>query len=109
MSDFHDYQMWTRKYWNDTLDWESQVLHACLGLGSEAGEVLDQIKKPWFSPRQDVHKTVSRGEVAKELGDVLFYLARLADLFNIPLEQVIDTNVGKLEKRYAASQETKEE
>lgn len=93
-----EYQEWTRKHWQDNGE-DSQILHACMGLAGEAGEVVDIFKKmvftPWRLKGQDYKE-----EITKELGDVLYYLARVADESGISLADVVETNVAKLEKRY---------
>ncbi len=38
--------------------------------------------------------------VVEELGDVLWYVALMADLLNVPLEYVMQANIEKLERRY---------
>jgi len=38
--------------------------------------------------------------VVEELGDVLWYVALMADLLNVSLEHVMQTNIEKLERRY---------
>lgn len=66
-----------------------------MGLAGEAGETADYLKKvlghghPLDLPR-----------IEKELGDVLWYLAVLANSFGLSLNQVAKTNVEKLRTRY---------
>ena len=68
-----------------------------LGLCGEAGEVADLIKK---------HKghghDLDKSKVTKELGDVLWYIATLADRLGISLDVIAQTNVAKLRARYPA-------
>lgn len=66
------------------------------GLAGEAGEVCDLLKK--------VHghgKPCDREALVKELGDVMWYLANLADAHGITLSEVAAANVEKLRVRYA--------
>lgn len=95
-----DYQQWTHTYWNKVHDWDDQVTHAVLGLNSEAGEVADIFQKARYSPRADVSPLVDRDKLIKEMGDVLFFLCRLADLYAIPMSRIMQANVLKLDKRY---------
>lgn len=67
-----------------------------LGLASEIGEVLQYIYK--FA--RD-NKEVDVAELIKELGDVLWGMAALAQVYGITLEQVMQTNMTKLEDRLA--------
>lgn len=66
-----------------------------LGLTGESGEVADLIKKSMFHG----HK-VDKSEIKKELGDVLWYLANIATLAGLTLEEIATANVDKLMKRY---------
>jgi NTP pyrophosphatase (non-canonical NTP hydrolase) len=71
------------------------VLIWALGLAGEAGEVCDLLKK--------VHghgKPYEADKLKKELGDVLWYLANLADAHGFTLFDVAQTNVDKLRARY---------
>lgn len=67
-----------------------------LGLASEAGEVAGVLKK-WV--RGDYSTKEAQEKVIKELGDVLWYVARLADELGIPLVNVFTANMEKLQKR----------
>ncbi len=63
-----------------------------LGLASEAGEVCGVIKK-WVrddAPLNDLHK---------ELGDVIWYIARMCDELGWNMEEIIKANQKKLEDR----------
>lgn len=76
-----------------------KIIYPALGLGNEAGEVQGKIKK-WL--RGDDGETMSeeRTEALKgELGDVLWYLAVLANDLGLSLEEVAKANVEKLQSR----------
>lgn len=76
-----------------------QLALAYLGLGlGEAGEVQGKLKK---IIRDDSGKaTIEKiNEIVAELGDVLWYVARIADEFHIPLSEVADGNLRKLKSR----------
>ena len=75
---------------------EHKVVYPALGLCGEAGEVADKIKKTIRGDSSLVEVTVS---IADELGDVLWYLAILADDLGIPLEDIAHWNVDKLRRR----------
>lgn len=74
------------------------LAYTALGLAGEAGEVADKIKKVY----RDSEGTVSnekRLEIAKELGDVLWYLANLASELNTDLSFIAESNLDKLNSR----------
>ena len=69
------------------------AMYAALGLAGEAGETVDKIKK-WH--RDGV---VDPKAIAYELGDVLYYLTRLSNIFGYTLEEIQQMNVEKLTSR----------
>lgn len=75
---------------------EDAYAYLALGLNGEAGEVAEKIKRLY----RDVHKKDFEGvDVAPELGDVLWYLALLADEFGYSLEEIAEMNLAKLRDR----------
>jgi NTP pyrophosphatase (non-canonical NTP hydrolase) len=78
---------------------EKALEYLALGLASEAGEVAGKAKK-WF--RDD--ELVSSDWIADELGDVLWYLAMLADEFGYSLTEIAEKNLEKLRDRQARGQ-----
>lgn len=66
-----------------------------LGLTGEAGEFADLIKK-----HVGHGHVLDTAKAAKELGDVLWYVARLAEMIGYDLDTVAQMNVDKLRKRY---------
>ncbi len=66
-----------------------------LGLTGEAGEFADMVKKHIGHGHE-----LDREKAVKELGDVLWYVARLATLIGSSLEEVATENDLKLRKRY---------
>lgn len=66
-----------------------------LGIAGEVGEVADLVKKSLFHG----HK-IDQESIKKELGDVLWYMAQLARLAGITLEDVAVANIEKLKERY---------
>lgn len=86
------YQRWTRT----TAVYPKSVAQTYLvhGLTSEAGEVAALYKRALRDG-----KTVTREALRDELGDVLWYVARLADESGIELSEVMRMNHDKLEGR----------
>ena len=69
--------------------------NAALGLCGEGGEVADLVKKALFQG----HK-LDKEHLAKELGDVAWYVAVGAHAIGYDLETVLRMNVVKLRERY---------
>jgi NTP pyrophosphatase (non-canonical NTP hydrolase) len=72
------------------------IPYLALGLTSEAGEVAGKIKKVL---RGDYELDLVKGQLRKELGDVLWYLAVLAEELDISLEILAQENLNKLRAR----------
>jgi len=70
-----------------------KVLYPALGLCGEAGEVAEKVKK------QIRDGVFNRYEVAKELGDVLWYLSNIANDIGYSLKEIANINVDKLTGR----------
>lgn len=66
-----------------------------LGIGGESGEVLEHVKKYAFHGN-----ALDRDALAKELGDLLWYIAVMADDLGVMLGEVMDKNIAKLKARY---------
>lgn len=71
------------------------VNYVALGVANEGGEVAGKIKKAW---RDDDSKITDkkREELIGEMGDVLWYLAQLANELGVSLGEVAEKNIVKL-------------
>ena len=84
-------------YWVEgkvTTEGNTRLVENALGLVGEAGEVAEKVKKYL---RDDAK--VNQKEIIKELGDVLFYTTALANYFYSNLNEVMQTNMDKLNDR----------
>jgi NTP pyrophosphatase (non-canonical NTP hydrolase) len=80
------------------------VIYPALGLAGEAGEAVDKVKKIWRNLGVTSGKQYSfdqKHELAKEIGDVLWYVAALASEIGYDLEGVARINMIKLLDRNA--------
>ncbi|MBI9082714.1 MAG: nucleoside triphosphate pyrophosphohydrolase family protein [Desulfobacterales bacterium] len=77
-----------------------QVLFAALGITGEGGEVADKVKKILRDKQGIVSPTDCR-ELLLELGDVQWYIAKMARALGSNLSEVIAMNQVKLEDRAA--------
>jgi NTP pyrophosphatase (non-canonical NTP hydrolase) len=84
---------WNRKKSKDMTKLKSLYIMTA-GLGGETGEVLETLKKH-VRDGTKINKSL-----ALECGDVLHYLVKVANEFGYTLQDLIDMNVRKLDKRY---------
>lgn len=71
------------------------MLNGALGLSGEGGEVADMVKKHLFQGHP-----LDKEHMAKELGDVAWYLAIAAAGIGYGLDLIFQMNVDKLIARY---------
>lgn len=71
------------------------VLHGCLGIASEGGELLAEMQRwIWYK------KPINLINVKEELGDVLWYVAEVCNALGWSMEDVMAANIAKLQQRY---------
>lgn len=77
---------------------EAWLAYPALGLAGEAGEVAEHAKK---TIRDDGGQVTEerRAAMAKELGDVLWYVAQLASELKLDLDKIAQSNLDKLLSR----------
>ena len=94
--EFSDYQHFSRR----TAEYprEAWLTYPALGLAGEAGEVAEHAKK---AIRDDAGMITGerRDALAKELGDVLWYVAQLASELGLDLDTIAGENLEKLFSR----------
>ena len=72
-----------------------RLLNGVMGLCGESGECIDLMKKALYQGH-----SLDKEHLAKELGDVAWYLAVSADALGYDLETILQMNVDKLRNRY---------
>jgi len=72
--------------------------YPALGLSGEAGEIANKIKKI-MRDKNDIISDEDRDDIKKELGDVLWYVAAVADEFGLKMGEIAEKNYEKLKKR----------
>lgn len=96
--DLAEYQRLSRR----TAEYPSEawLTYPALGLSGEAGEVAEHAKK---AIRDDGGQITEERRVAmaKELGDVLWYVAQLASELQLDLDEIAQANLDKLLSRQA--------
>jgi NTP pyrophosphatase (non-canonical NTP hydrolase) len=91
----NEYQELALRTHNEELSTPQALCNYALGACGEAGETADMIKKGVFHGHE-----LNRHEIAKELGDQMWYIANLAKLIGFSLDDIGVMNVNKLKKRY---------
>ena len=76
----------------------NNFFYPTLGLAGEAGEVAEKVKKV-HREKNNIFSDEDKQEVAKELGDVLWYVAQLATELGLSLDDVAEKNIEKLFSR----------
>ena len=91
----NDYQKKAMTTLNPALSKTDVLLNGVMGLCGEAGECIDLVKKHLHQGHP-----LDSEKLARELGDVAWYLAETAWALGLPLEDVLRGNLEKLKKRY---------
>lgn len=82
---------------------EIDILHAVIGISTEAGELLDPFKKYMF-----YGKLIDFVNLDEEIGDVLWYIAIYAQARGITISDLCGKNSRKLKHRYPDKFKTKD-
>ena len=77
-----------------------RLLTSGVGINAEGGEFLEIIKKMVFQGKP--WNEDNREHLIIELGDIMWYVAQATQALGISMEDVLDTNISKLSKRYPA-------
>ena len=76
----------------------ARLLTASVGLSGESGEFSDIVKKIVFQGKEMNEDVVKH--LRSELGDIMWYVAQACMALEVDMDDVLDTNIKKLEKRY---------
>ncbi len=98
----NEYQELAMTTLNPELNKKDVLINSVMGLCGESGEAIDIVKK-WLAQGHELDKE----HLIKELGDIAWYLAEAATALDIPLEQIFQSNIDKLKKRYPEGFEVK--
>lgn len=72
-----------------------RLLHATLGLVTEAAELADMLKKHIF-----YGKEFDKVNAQEELGDSEWYVGLAIDVLETTMDEILTKNIEKLKKRY---------
>ena len=91
----NEYQKLAMTTLNPALEQKDVLINGVMGLCGESGEAIDIVKK-WLVQGHELDEE----KLAKELGDICWYLAETATALGLSLEDVMAANIEKLKKRY---------
>ncbi len=91
----NEYQVLAMKTLNKDLDEREVLINGVMGLCGESGEVIDIVKKHISQGH-----SLNKDKIVEELGDVLWYIAELATILNVTIEDIMKYNINKLSQRY---------
>lgn len=91
----NEYQQLAMRTLNPELNKKDVLINGVMGLCGESGEAIDIVKK-WLAQGHELDKE----HLAKELGDIAWYLAETAYALGISLESILQGNIDKLRKRF---------
>jgi NTP pyrophosphatase (non-canonical NTP hydrolase) len=95
--EFHDFQREANRTDQRPGHGEGALLFPVIGLSSEIGSLVRHVKKRLRDG--DAHE-LFRDEMAEELGDVLWYVANLAEKLDLQLDDVAERNLRKIRGRW---------
>ena len=91
----NEYQKLAMTTLNPQLSKKDVLINGVMGLCGESGEAIDIVKK-WLAQGHEL----DREKLAKELGDICWYLAETATALDLDLEDIMAANIEKLKQRY---------
>ena len=74
---------------------DENITHCAIGCCTEAGELLDAVKKHLY-----YGKVLDVVNVKEELGDQLWYIANLLSIIDSSFGEAMEMNIQKLRQRY---------
>lgn len=91
----NEYQKLAMTTLNPELDKKDVLINGVMGLCGESGEAIDIVKKHLAQGHE-----LDKEKLARELGDIAWYLAETATALDLDLEDIFRANIDKLKKRY---------
>ena len=93
--DINEYQKLAMTTLNPKLSEKDILINGVMGLCGESGEAIDIVKKHLAQGHE-----LDKEHLAKELGDIAWYLAEAATALDMDLEDILKANIEKLKLRY---------
>ncbi len=92
--DLRDYQKLCKKTAKKFGDKEKEIMTWGLGIAGEAGDVAGCIKKTYS------HGDDQKKGMRENLGDTMWYIAMICNFYGWNLEDILQENMDKLQKRH---------
>ena len=92
---FNEYEEACMQTFGHLMGPDLDLVFVALGVAGEAGEIADAVKKIVAHGH-----SYDKLELAEEIGDVLWYLAAMARIIGVPLQQIAEDNLKKLAEKY---------
>lgn len=92
--DLKEYQKLCRNTAKSFADNDKEISNWGLGIAGEAGDLAGCIKKTIY------HNNDQRPGIRENVGDTMWYLAMICNVFGWELEEILAENINKLKKRY---------
>ena len=93
--EIQEFQKLSVRTLNNSLSEKEQLADMVIGASCEFSEAGDSLKKYLFQGHE-----LDKKHIEEELGDTMFYICNLATLLDINMEDVLEKNIEKLNKRY---------
>ena len=93
-----EYQAFCLSTWTGAETSEIAEMRCVLGISEEAGEVAGKVKK-WLRGDYNGNSDAFRDEIQAELGDLLWYITQLHNIYDMIVEDTLVMNVEKLISR----------
>ena len=91
----NEYQKLAMTTLNKELSDKDILINGAMGLCGESGECIDLVKKHLHQGHP-----LNKEKLIEELGDVMWYIAELAQYLGTDIETIMEGNIEKLAKRY---------
>ena len=91
----NEYQKLAMTTLNPDLSEKDVLINGVMGLCGESGEAIDIVKK-WLAQGHEL----DREHLIKELSDIAWYIAEIAHVLGVTLEEILEKNIAKLKARY---------
>lgn len=91
----NEYQRLAMSTLNPELSKRDVLINSVMGLCGESGEAIDIVKKHLHQGHE-----LDKAALARELGDIAWYLAEAATALDMELGDIFSANIEKLRRRY---------